>query len=144
MGRTRWSLTAAGVLAVLGAGCGSGDPLVGSWATAFSTLGIVGTQTYEVSSNGTLSYTLTGSGTCSGTLTWSGYMWAATATSVTFSGVPQCSGTATCGGFSFDCAKANSVAPQSGACTYQLSDNDDTLALTSCTGTSDVTLIRAN
>ena len=148
MERTLWSLAAA-ALAVLGAGCGgggidAGNPLVGSWETAFSSAGITGTETYQVNADGTLSYSLSASGTCSGSLTWSGYLWSSTATSVAFSGTPVCSGSATCGALTYSCSLAMSAAPTSGACDYALSNGDDTLALTNCTGTSNVTLLRAN
>ncbi len=144
MGRTRWSLAAAGALAVLGAGCSS-DPLVGTWATSFTYLGTTGTSTYQVNGDGTLAYTLSGSGsTCSGSMTWSGYTWTSTGTSVAFAGVPQCSGSFTCGAFSLNCTAGSSQALKAGSCSYALSNNDDTLALTSCSGTSDVTLTREN
>ena len=129
------------VLAAVGMGCGSGssNPLVGRWTVASSAGGETTQTTDELNSDGTLVVTSTGSGACTGTETVTGLQWAATSSSVTFSGTGTCSGGITCGPFSINCASMQSYA---GSCTYALSNNDDTLTLTNCTGTSNNTLIR--
>jgi hypothetical protein len=125
----------------MGCGSGSSNPLVGSWAEASSVAGETTQTTYELNGDGTVVVTATGSGLCTGTETVTGLQWAATSSSVTFSGTGMCSGGVTCGPLTFNCSGAQSYA---GACTYALSSNNDTLALTGCTGTSDKTLIRTN
>jgi hypothetical protein len=82
-------------------------------------------------------------GSCSGSWDATGYSWAATANSITFSGTPTCTGSITCGALSLSCA-GQSQALKVGSCTYSLSNGNDTLALTACTGTSDLTLTRQN
>jgi hypothetical protein len=48
----------------------------------------------------------------------------------------------TCGAVSFSCS-GNGNQFKAGSCTYALSNNDNTLALTGCSGTSDATLTRS-
>ena len=139
----RWlRLTAPAALAILGMGC-SHNPLVGTWNTAFTALGITGTTSIVVSSDGTMVVDVNGSGaSCTGASTTTGYAWAATGASITFSGTPVCTGGITCGNLSLSCS--GNQAFKAGSCTYALSNNDDTLALTGCTGTTDATYTRAN
>ncbi len=130
-------------VALAGTGCSS-NPLDGTWSTAFTVLTFTGTETIDVSSDGTLKVTVTSaSASCSGTEVTTGYQWAATASSITFSGTPACTGSITCGALSLDCSKSGSSFT-AGSCTYTLSDSNDTLALTACSGTSDATYIRAD
>jgi hypothetical protein len=135
---------ALAALAAVGMGCsgGSSSPLVGNWAEVSTTLGVTTTTTYEVNGDGTLTVTAAGSGNCSGTETVTGLQWAATSTSITFSGAGTCSGSVTCGPITINCA--GSQTSYSGSCTYALSNGNDTLALTGCTGTTDKTLLRSN
>jgi hypothetical protein len=139
---TRGLPAAAAALALASAGCSS-NPLDGTWSVA-STFGtFTATQTVDISSGGSLTVTYTAtSSSCSGTLTNTGYQWAATASSITFSGTPVCTGSITCGALSLSCTEASSF--KAGSCTYALSDDNDTLALTACSGTSDTTYIRAD
>ena len=132
---------ALAALAAAGMGCGGGssNPLVGSWTQASSAGGQTTQTTYEVNGDGTVVVTTTGSGSCTGTETVTGLQWAATASEVTFSGTGTCSGGLTCGAITISCASNTTY---SGACTYALSNNDDTLTLSACTGTSNTTLIR--
>ena len=53
-----------------------------------------------------------------------------------------CTGSITCGAVSLSCTGDQGL--KAGSCTYALSNGNDTLALTACSGTSDVTLTRAN
>jgi hypothetical protein len=137
-------LLATAALAVVGTGCNN-NPLVGNWATAgtFGTLTV--TETVDVSGDGTLSVKVSGmSASCSGAWTTTGYTWAATATEITLSGKPACTGSITCGALSLSCSGGMNTALSTGSCTYALSNNDDTLALTACTGISNGTFTRAN
>lgn len=129
-------------LAVGGTGC-SNSPLDGAWTTATTVGGVTFTETFQVNGDGTLSVTESASSaSCSGSWTATGYSWAATASSVTFSGTPTCTGSITCGAVSVSCSSDQGL--KAGSCTYTLSNDDDTLALTACSGTSDVTLTRAD
>jgi hypothetical protein len=129
------------VLAVLGMGC-SHNPLVGSWSTAATVGTFTGTETYEINADGTVVWTASGAGSsCTGAWTVTGYTWTATSSSIAFSGTPVCNGALTCGALSLSCSGAGQL--KAGSCTYALSNNDDTLALTGCSGTSDVTLTRS-
>jgi hypothetical protein len=129
-------------LAAAGMGCGNSNPLVGSWTEAASVGGQTTQTTYEVNGDGTLDVTSTGSGACTGTVTTTGLQWASTSTSITFSGTGTCSGNVTCGAVTINCA--GNQTSYAGSCTYTLSNNNDTLALTNCSGTTDKTLIRSN
>lgn len=134
---------AVAMTSTMGMGC-SHNPLVGTWTTAFTTLGFTGTTSYEVNGDGTIVVTQVGSSSsCSGSSVTTGYQWAATDSSITFSGTPVCNGSITCGSVSLSCS-GTSGGLQAGSCAYALSNNDDTLALTSCSGTNDVTLTRTN
>ncbi len=127
-------------LAALGMGC-SHNPLVGTWVSAYTVAGITITETIEVDGDGTLIVNAVGSGSCTGMEATTGYEWAATSTSVTFSGMPVCTGGVTCGPLTYDCTGNQGF--KAGSCTYALSNNDDTLALTACSGTNDLTLTRS-
>jgi hypothetical protein len=128
------------ILAAVGMGCsGNSNPLVGRWTTASSAFGETTQTTDELNSDGTVVVTSIGSGPCTGTETVTGLQWAATSSSVTFSGTGTCTGGITCGAITINCASQQS---HSGSCTYALSNNDDTLTLSNCTGTSNNTFIR--
>jgi hypothetical protein len=130
------------VLAAVGVGCSS-NPLDGTWTTANTVLTVTLTETIEVNGDGTLTVSDTASSaSCSGSWTTTGYAWAATASSITFSGTPTCTGSITCGPLSLSCAGNQGLT--AGSCTYALSNANDTLALTACSGTSDLTLTRAD
>jgi hypothetical protein len=136
------SLLAPLALAILGMGC-SHDPLVGTWSKSLMVLTFTGSQSYEVNANGTIVVnTSVASSSCTGSWVTTGYTWAATANSITFSGTPTCTGQLTCGTVSVACSNNNQL--QAGSCTYALSNNDDTLTLTNCsgTGTTNDTLFR--
>ena len=134
-------LLAAGVLAMMGTGCSS-NPLDGTWITAGTLAGVTVTDNVIVDGDGTLSVKSTASGSCTGTEEWTGYSWAATSTSVTFSGTATCSGAFTCGAVSVNCSGSTDPPLKTGSCTYAISDDNDTLALTACSGTADATLTR--
>jgi hypothetical protein len=137
-------LLATAALAVVGMGCNS-NPLVGKWATASTVGTFTATETVDVSGNGTLSVNVSGmSASCSGSWSTTGYMWAATSSSITVSGTPVCTGSITCGALSLSCSGGKGTGLSAGSCTYAFSNNDDTLALTACSGTSDVTFTREN
>src|ERR1700761_1236928 len=141
MSKKQILLVMSAALATSGIGCSSGSssPLVGTWSTAATVAGFTVTETLVVNGDQTLSATTTANSTsCSGSWTATGYAWAATASSVTFSGTPTCTGSITCGNVSVSCS-GNDQAFKDGSCTYALSNNDDTLALTGCSGTSDAT-----
>ena len=123
---------------------GPSNPLVGSWTTAVTSGSSTRTETVTVNADGTLSVALTtGGGSCSGTLTYDGYAWTSTATSVTITGSGSCAGTITCGSLTYDCSTATKGVT-AGTCTYALSNGNDTLALTGCSGISDATFTRAS
>jgi hypothetical protein len=137
-------LLASAALAVVGMGCSS-NPLVGTWAAASTAGTLTTTETVDVSGNGSLSVKVSAMGTsCSGSWSTTGYMWAATSTSITVSGTPDCTGSIACGALSLSCTRGKGEALGAGACTYTLSNGDDTLALTACTGIADVTFTREN
>ncbi len=137
------ALLASAALALAGIGCSS-NPLDGTWSTATTIGTLTVTETVDVESGGSLSVTWSGtSATCSGAWTTSGYQWAATPTEVTISGTPSCSGAITCGAVSINCS-GDTGGVKAGSCTYALTDGNDTLALTACSGPSDVTFTRAN
>ncbi len=128
-------------LAALGMGC-SHNPLVGTWVSAYTVGTVTVTETIEVNADGTLVVNAVGSGSgCTGAEAVTGYEWAATSSSVTFSGTPACTGGITCGPVTVDCSGNQGF--KAGSCTYALSNNDDTLALTACSGTNDLTLTRS-
>ena len=135
------------VSAAIAVGCsgssGSSNPIVGTWTTADTVGTATFTETVDLNADGTLVVTLTAaSASCSGTETTTGYTWAATAASITISGTPACSGAITCGTLSDACSDSTSL--KSAACTYTLSNNNDTLALTACTGIDDLTFTRGS
>lgn len=148
----RWWVRARGALgcaaiAGLGMGC-STNPLVGTWSTAFTVGSSTLTDTLDLSSDGTLSVAISnGSPSCSGAWDVAGLTWTATAASgadsgtIAVSGTPDCTGSITCGAVSVSCAEEN-LEFKAGSCTYTLSSDDDTLALTACTGTPDGTFTR--
>ena len=143
-----WGFAASATIAVLAVGCGgsssgSSNPLVGKWTTAKSVGTVTVTETVNLNANGTLVVQVTAaSATCSGTETTTGFAWAATAASITFSGTADCTGAITCGTVSVACSDSTGV--KASACTYALSNNNDTLALTACTGIDDATFTRGS
>jgi len=129
-------------LALVGMGCSS-SPLDGTWSAASTVGTFTATETVDVSSGGTLTVAVSAmSASCSGAWNTTGYEWAATATEITISGTPVCTGSITCGALSLSCSGTSQV--KVGSCAYALSNGNDTLALTACTGTSDVTFTREN
>lgn len=113
-------------------GCAS-SPLVGTWdGPSTTTLGTTSHAEVVLDGNGTLTYALVGSGSCNGTLLYSGYTWASDAVTLTFSGTPTCSGMVTCGALSFGCGQST-LSSALGACTYVLSNGNQTLTTTGCT-----------
>jgi len=142
-------LARVGCIALMATACGGGsfntndsNPLVGSWTTATTSGMTTYTETVDVSPDGSLSVSLTtGGASCSGTLTNTGYTWTSTATTVTVSGTATCSGSITCGALSYDCS-ASKPGVTAGSCDYSLTNGNDTLALTGCTGISNATFTR--
>jgi len=113
------------------AGC-AGNPLVGTWeGPSISTLGTTYHAEVDMKNDGTLTYALIGTGSCNGTLLYTGYTWASDAVTLTFSGNPTCTGTVTCGALSFDCSQT-AQSSTLGACTYVLSNGNQTLTTTNC------------
>jgi len=126
------------------AGC-AGNPLVGKWdSPSTTTLGATFHAEVDIQGGGTLTYSLVGSGSCTGTLLYTGYTWASDAVTLTFSGNPTCTGTVTCGALTFDCSQS-AVSSTLGACTYVLSNGDQTLTTTGCSnGSLNTTWTRAD
>jgi hypothetical protein len=123
------------------------SPLVGTWlATVNGGNGLVVQETLVLELGGSASLSITGEGSCMGTQSFSGLVWSATATTLTVSGTPACSGQLVCNVmgqmFNVGCQQMTSTMP--GAATYTLSNNDNTLTLTSVTdgGTTMTTFTR--
>jgi hypothetical protein len=130
----------AAALAVLGAGCGSngfaaGNPLQGAWLASINDVTFTGTATVTLGADGSVTEALTAMKIalvpCSGTETTTGLTWSSTGTTITVGGQSTCMGAFTCGPASVACSSAMSL--QAGTCTYALTNNNDTLTLTSCT-----------
>jgi hypothetical protein len=137
---------ALAALAMLGMGCGGkgfDSPLVGTWATPTSTGGLNGTVTVDLNGDGSLSVIFSGASTsCTGTETWTGYSWTSTSSVVAFSGTGSCAGGITCGPLTLNCSGNQAFQP--GSCSYAFSNNNNTLILTNCVGTSNATYTRQN
>jgi hypothetical protein len=135
------SLVALSALVITGAGCAA-NPLVGSWEQPSGSGGFTFTTTINLAADGTATLTIAGSGSCSGMQTYQGITWSSSSTTLTFSAPstgPSCSGMLTCmaagTSVNIDCTQTQSMSQQTnGACTYALSNNNNTLTISACSG----------
>ena len=132
------SLGILSALALVGAGCAA-NPLVGDWRNPQSCGGVEITSTLHLGADGTAMITLAGSGGCTGMQTYQGTTWTSSATTITLSGTPSCSGMIMCtiGGttVNIDCSQTmNST--MTGACSYTLSNENNTLTTSACAGST--------
>jgi hypothetical protein len=130
----RISSLVLGALLLVGAGC-AGNPLVGEWQYSQSVGTASFSATYNLAGDGTGTLTAAGSGACTGTQTYQGFTWSSSATTITFTGTPSCTGSISCGGVMVtSCSGASMV--QTGACNYQLSNSNNSLTISNCSGGS--------
>ena len=135
MMRTTGLLAFAG-LAVVAMGCGSSssNPLAGTWDTSAKTTAGATTTTTKIpadlESDGSLTLSVTVS-SCTGSENISGYSWTSKGNTVTFSGTPTCTTSLTCDGVAIACTENGEL--KVGACTYALTEGNDTLTLSDCT-----------
>lgn len=141
--RERLSGFLFGLLALMTCGC-SGSPLVGHWTRSTSTPGRTGTATLTLAADGSGSFVVAVPG-CTGMWTNGDWTWSTSGTTLTIAGSYDCTGSITCGGVVLQgCNRDTSV--MNTACEYALSDNENSLALTACLGsstTSTMTFTRA-
>jgi hypothetical protein len=124
--------------AVFDTGCGGGNSIDGTWVYTENTDGLTVSAVMTFGSDGTLDETATVS-SCKGTLTTTGITWTSTATTISATGTPSCTGSLTCtvDGFtsSSNCGASTSMSGITGStCNYTLSNDDNTLTLSGCTG----------
>jgi hypothetical protein len=135
------SLCALSALVIAGAGCAA-NPLVGSWEQTTMNSGLTFTTTINLAGDGTASMTLAGSGSCTGMQTYQGITWSSSATTLTFSGTASCSGMVTCmvAGTSVDVTCQQTMQQMmNGACSYTLSDSNNSLTISQCSGSTMMT-----
>ncbi len=155
----RGAMAFASVSMVFALGGCVGNPLVGTWiATASGPINT--TVTLTLNGDGTASSNLKATGgsaggmtvTCTGDgVTQSGFRWSSTMTTLSITGTPTCSGASTCmaGGMTLEinCGTLMSsgmmptMMPEA---TYALSNNNNTLTITTMSGgmTNSTTLMR--
>jgi hypothetical protein len=115
----------------------SANPLDGTWAYSLSSGDFSVTAEVTFGGDGSLVESVTLS-QCSGTESVSGLSWTSNATSITVSGKEVCSGSLDCAGTPTPCTSMIGTVIDT-TCNYTLSNGNDTLALSRCSGSSSAT-----
>lgn len=113
------------------------NPLDGTWAYSLSSGDFSATAEVTFEGDGALVESVTLS-QCTGTESVSGLSWTSNATSITVSGKEVCSGSLDCAGTRTPCTSMIGTVIDT-TCNYSLSNGNDTLSLSRCSGSSSAT-----